>query len=311
MLELRKDYILDRWVIISEKRSKRPKQFHKIEVKKNERVCYFCPGSESFTPHEIGRIEERGKWKIRWFPNKFPAVSDKGSPQLSKKGIADHGAAYGYHEVIVETPTQKKQLDELSADHIAQVLRVYAERITTLSKKKGIKYVLVFKNHGREGGTSIIHSHSQVIAYNLVPEVVKQEAQRSVKSGKCSYCDILTKERKSPRLVKENKTCLAICPYASRFNYEVWLFPKKHLKNITDFDEQHITDMAKLLKHVLSRLRSVTDSYNFALHYSPQGKNLHFHIEVCPRIATWGGFEIGSGHIINSISPESAARFLR
>jgi hypothetical protein len=38
---------------------------------------------------------------------------------------------------------------------------------------------------------------------------------------------------------------------------------------------------------------------------------LHFHIEVTPREATWSGFEYCSGTIINSVSPEDAAKFYR
>ena len=59
-LELRKDYLLDRWVIIAEKRSKRPRQFEKSKIK--EGICDFCPGNEHLTPKEISRVEEQGKW---------------------------------------------------------------------------------------------------------------------------------------------------------------------------------------------------------------------------------------------------------
>ncbi|MEM2702251.1 MAG: galactose-1-phosphate uridylyltransferase, partial [Candidatus Bathyarchaeia archaeon] len=49
--ELRKDYLLDRWVVIASQRSKRPSDF--IEKQKEERkpaVCPFCPGNEHLTP---------------------------------------------------------------------------------------------------------------------------------------------------------------------------------------------------------------------------------------------------------------------
>jgi UDPglucose--hexose-1-phosphate uridylyltransferase len=53
------------------------------------------------------------------------------------------------------------------------------------------------------------------------------------------------------------------------------------------------------------------------IHNSPQHfisdplNGLHFHIEICPRINIYGGFELGTDIIINSVSPETAARFYR
>lgn len=311
MLELRKDYLLDRWVIISEKRGQRPKQFKKIEVKKDDGFCFFCPGNEHTTPPETGRIEEKGKWKIRWFPNKFPAVDEKGNPSIVSKGFFSHTAAYGRHEVIAETPDHKKQLWDLKAKEIKEVLEVYVQRIKELSRLPKIKYVLVFKNHGRDGGTSLIHTHTQVMAYNKIPELVKEEAEAIKKYKKCPYCDIINKESNSKRRVFANKSFVSFAPYASRFNYEVWLFPKRHVKNITELDDKELDDLASMLQKILAKLKSLNCGYNFFLHYAPKGSNLHFHIEVTPRIATWAGYELSSNETINSVSPESAAEFYR
>ncbi|MEM2849272.1 MAG: hypothetical protein QXI36_03240, partial [Candidatus Bathyarchaeia archaeon] len=49
--ELRKDYILDRWVVIASQRRRRPSDFFEAkrdEVKKT--LCPFCPGNEHLTP---------------------------------------------------------------------------------------------------------------------------------------------------------------------------------------------------------------------------------------------------------------------
>ena len=55
MGELRKDYILDKWVIISEKRKKRPHEYKEKPPLVVEKVNYFAPGNEKLTPTEIGR----------------------------------------------------------------------------------------------------------------------------------------------------------------------------------------------------------------------------------------------------------------
>jgi len=311
-MEIRKDYILDRYVFYAPGRKKRKREFKKAEKIKEKGPCFFCPGNENLTPKEIGRIEEKGEWKIRWFPNKFPVSELKGNANLRTSGnffrFAD---SYGKHEVIAECKEHNKQLWDLDVKHIKQILDVYRNRIEELGNLKGVRYVIIFKNHGRESGTSLMHSHTQVSAVNIVPSLVQDEVNASKKGRACPYCKVIELERKKSRRCFENKTIAAFSPYASRFNYEIWIFPKKHLKNLSEFSEEEMSDLADILKKVLLKLRKLNVSYNFFLHYAPKGTNLHFHIEVTPRIATWGGFEISSDSIINSVLPEEAARFYR
>lgn len=310
-MELRKDYILDRYVILSTGRIQRPKQFGKKEEEKIEK-CFFCPGNESMTPPEIGRIEKDGKWIIRWFPNKFPAVDLNGSPKIrTDNTFFTFSNAYGYHEVVAETNDHSKQLWDLGVEHIALVLKVYRDRIKELSSKGNIKYVCLFKNSGRDAGTSIVHSHTQIIAYNKVPELVADEVRKSMEFSQCPYCDILNIEKKSDRRCFENDSFVAFCPYASRYHYEVWIFPKEHLRDMEKFDDKKFNDLALILHLVLVKLKELGLSYNFEFHYAPKGEDLHFHIEICPRDAIWAGFELLTDEIINSIIPEEAAKFYR
>jgi UDPglucose--hexose-1-phosphate uridylyltransferase len=311
MNELRKDYILDRWVIISKGRKARPKQFRKKEIIEEGAICYFCPGNENLTPPELGRVEFKNSWLIRWFPNKFPALDTKLDIKEMDKKFFKKINAYGLYEVIAETPNHKHQLADLSIEHIKELLLVYSLRIKELSIKRNIKYVLVFKNHGRDAGTSLIHSHTQIAALSQIPKYVQEKLNAIKKYKDCPYCDIIKLEEKSKRKIFENKTFLAFAPFASRFNYEVWIFPKQHIKNITELSEVELLELARILKKLLVKINKLNVSYNFYLHYSPEKENLHFHIEICPRIATWGGFELSSDIVINSVGPEDAAKFYR
>ena len=75
MKQIRKDYILERYCIISEKRGKRPHDFkRKIEISKG--IDYFAPENENLTPKETYRVGNK-IWQIRTFPNKFAAVENK------------------------------------------------------------------------------------------------------------------------------------------------------------------------------------------------------------------------------------------
>jgi len=308
---IRKDYLLERWVYYAIDRKKRPRELKSIALESNAKKCFFCPSSEQLTPPEIGRVEYKGSWKMRWFLNKFPAVDKKGMPNLKSKKFLSEGNSYGVHEVIVETQHHKSQLADLPVQQIREMLEVYKLRINDLGKLNSIKYVQVFKNYGKDAGTSLSHTHSQVVALTQIPSLIIEEAEAVKKYKKCPYCEIIRLESKSKRKIFETKNVLAFAPFASRFNYEAWIFARQHKINMNELGENELQDMAIALKKILVKLKKINASYNFFVHYSPKGENLHFHIEVTPRLATWGGFEISTNATINSVLPEDAARFYR
>ena len=308
---IRKDYILERWVYYATERKKRPLELRNIAVKEESKTCFFCPSNENLTPPEIGRVEYKGAWKIRWFLNKFPAVEKKGNPKLKSKKFFSTGYSYGVHEVIVETQHHKSQLADLPIQQIKELLEVYKLRTKELNKLNSVKYVEVFKNQGKDAGTSLLHSHTQVVALNQVPTLITEEVKAAKKFEKCPYCEIIKRESKSKRKIFETKNVIAIAPFASRFNYEAWIFTKQHKNTMEELEEKEFQDLALTLKKILTKLKKINASYNFFIHYSPAKENLHFHIEITPRLAIWGGFELSTNAIINSVLPEDAARFYR
>ncbi|MBI4146868.1 galactose-1-phosphate uridylyltransferase [Candidatus Woesearchaeota archaeon] len=306
MGELRKDYLLDRWVIISSGRGKRPHEIEKQEVEHVEK-CRFCPGNESMTPPEIGRVPKNGSWAVRWFGNPFAALNAEGqvSPKTDNRFFT-FASSYGVQEVIAETPRHDRQLADLSVEEIEQVLHVYARRIVELEKFPNIEYVCVFKNHGLLGGTSLVHSHSQVWATGVLPLEVQAKLNAMARFLQCPYCAIVEKERKGSRLCFENEAFVAFAPYASRFNYECWIFPKQHVGRLEDVN---FASLAVVLRQVLQKIGRL--DYNLLVFYGPKGRDFHFHVEVCPRVGIWAGFELGTGIIVNSVSPEDAAKYYR
>ena len=197
------------------------------------------------------------------------------------------------------------------------MLQLYQERITALSAKPGTRYVSAFKNQGAAAGTSLEHTHSQIIAFNHLPRIVEREVEachryaQDKPEGTCAYCDIMAIEKKSYRRCFENTGAVAFAPYASRFPFELWIFPKRHahsLHTITDAERQ---DVAELLLKALQRLKTINASYNYYLHYAPPGDDLHFHIELIPRTEIWAGFEYSTETIINILPPEDATKFYR
>lgn len=303
MNELRKDCVLNRWVIIAENRSKRPHDFIRKPALVKEGACPFCPGNERMTPPEIARIGGE-RWEVRCFENMYPVTS------------TNFPDAFGRHEVVVETNQHKTALHQLPVDGIRKVIDMYCARVEEISRIEGVKYVLVFKNHGDEAGTSLAHEHSQIIALQRTPKLVEEELeaykQYFEKNRKCVFCDVIEMEMNSERKVFENRGFVCFAPFASRFPFEVWLLPKRHVRSITELSEEEKDLMADGLKTALSKLDRLLDDppYNYYLHLS-HSEDYHFHIEICPRLTKLAGFELGSDVIINIIPPEKAARELR
>lgn len=306
-MELRKDYLLERWVIVSAKRATRPHQFS--SSKEQVDVDFFALGNEQLTPQERGRIAKNGSWQMRWFANKFPAVTPQGDSAIKTHNrFFTFADAYGEHEVIVETPRGDKQLSELPVEEIELLLQVYSRRVLDLEKDPTIKYVNVFKNHGLQAGTSIIHSHSQIIATAFVPPLVSEKIHAMKRFVSCPYCHIVSAEAQGSRKCFENDEVVAFTPYASRFNYELWIFPKKHIARMEGIN---FAAFADILAQALRKMHEANFDYNIVVQYGPLGEDFHFHIELCPRKAIWGGFEFCSGVVINSTSPEDAAAWYR
>ena len=338
MAELRKDPILNRWVIIATERSKRPGSYHvdKEESYTKLEKCPFCTGHESMTPPELYALRT-GKtkpdtpgWKVRVVPNKYPALKMDSSGGVSDSGMFNMMSGFGAHEVIIETPDHKREAKDQSIDEIKNWIYAIQKRIKLLYKDKRIKYALIFKNKGRNAGASLSHPHHQIIATPVIPKRVEEKLVGALKYFRlkktCAFCDIIGEEKKiGERIVHENDSFIAFCPYASRFPFETWIMPKKHCVDF--YDERIIkrnASLASILKIVLGKLSKAIGNpeYNYIMQAAPYKelkkkerypiKNYyHWHIELFPHLVKTAGFEWGSGFYINPTPPEAAAKFMR
>lgn len=300
--EVRKDYFLDRYVVISPARMKRPKDVEETSHRMSGQKCVLCP--ENIEKDLIvDTIGGKKNWRVLAMLNKFPAVAE-----VSPK-------AYGRQEVIVETRKHGLEFGEMNLSEILDVLNMYKKRTVSIGKIKDIEYILIFKNNGGPAGASLLHSHSQIFATKKIPpevfyELVKAQEYK-IKKSHCIYEDIIKKEKNSPRFVWKDKNVIVFCPYASMYHYEVWIFPFAHRDNITNLTDDELKSIAKALKLVLGKINQYNLPYNFFMHQSISDEDQHFYIKIQPRESIWAGVELGSGIVINSVSPERAAKFYR
>jgi UDPglucose--hexose-1-phosphate uridylyltransferase len=333
--EVRKDYLLERWVVIAKERKKRPTDFMKKEVEKKEKVCPLCPGNEHMTPPAVlvylsinGKIRRerdhnglRHKdWLVRVVPNLYSAFTPPDETTVTIKESSVLARAIGHHEVIVESPCHNEHPGTARVSQMAKVINAYLDRLTDLSGKFYVKHVTIFKNHGREAGASLSHPHTQLIATSMIPRILEEELGTSkrfwTKNHACLLCEVLIKEQEGPRFIWENCSFVVFAPWASVNPLEFWILPKRHHSNVLNMSKIEIRDLAETMRVCLGGLKSFLNDppYNFGFHTvlkEDAEEYYHWHLEVYPRLAVWAGFEKSTGMFINMISPEDAATKLK
>lgn len=294
-------------MIIAPKRGKRPHDVQPAEVPVSSRECPFCqdPLVRAKGIFSVPNPKKGVKpgWLVNVVKNKFPVVSEK-NPDV-----------YGTQEVVVETPEHNVEIGELTDAHVVKIYETYVARTRVLSRDNKIKYILIFKNHGGKAGASLVHAHSQIFATGFLPphiidKLTKGQEYR-ISHGICYYDELIEKEENGPRLIMKDRHMIAFTPYASIYNYEAWIMPRRHLDNITQLTHQELHSLATFTKRIIKKLNKLQISYNYYLHQAITDKEEHFYLRIAPRRDIWAGVELGSRLIINTVSPEDAARFYR
>ncbi|HXX72732.1 MAG TPA: DUF4921 family protein, partial [Candidatus Acidoferrales bacterium] len=336
--ELRRDYLLDRWVIIAPARAKRPSDYSVPRTSTNQpKACVFCPGNEAMTPPASlllvrgnggivklrdGSGPRRSDWLVRCVPNLFPAVSQPNGGLRPPHGSFPYVSrrAIGTHEIVIESPAHDDHPHRASEMQIRLWLEAVMDRAVQLSQQPGISAISIFRNHGREAGASIAHAHTQIIATEFVPNTLRDEAlamkRYHQKSGGCALCRVRAKESKSERKILDTNDYSIIAPWASVYPCEFWIIPKRHSERITDLHDEEVACLAKSIHLSFGALaNTISDPpYNAVFHTAPtkaRDKTFHWHLEVYPKLSIHAGFELGSGVYVNTMSPEAAAPALQ
>ncbi|TBR07352.1 MAG: DUF4921 family protein [Candidatus Nitrosotenuis sp.] len=323
MGSMRKDYVSERFVIVSQNE----------EQNEESKKCPFCPGNESMTnPSLLSLVAKDGMlqrlqdsednyvkdWTVRVFESKVPAVSVSAENSYSDRPLYSE-PAYGYHYVVVASERHKDSLSTISSEQWSNILVVIQDRLRWLYTQRGVTYVSIYINHGKDAGSAVSHPHINMVTFSTIPPLIEQEAEASHRivneKGACPLCQTVNTETGGPRQVLQTEGFLAFCPWAPSYPYEFWICPKKHTTSFSKITQKEINDLSLILRATLGGLTTSLKnvSYNLAFHLSPEKKNsrqIHWHIEVYPLTAAWSGLERGYGIFLNSIPPEKAAEQL-
>jgi UDPglucose--hexose-1-phosphate uridylyltransferase len=329
MTELRQDPTTEEWVIIARERSKRPDDFihHRPEqeLPPFSPSCPFCPGNEAMTPPQTllyKRHDNKG-WQIRAFANKFAALSPDGE---TTSEVVDNFftkmPGVGAHEVIVETPFHNVSMTSMTDAEVIEVLQAYQERYNALSEMPFAKFAVIFKNHGPGAGTSLEHSHSQLVVTPIVPRYVRMRHEVAMhyhdKTGRCLYSDLVERELEiEKRIVMCTDKFVVLHPFASQRPFETWILPRKQQACFGIVSKEDLGGLAYVLRAVLLELKRGLNNpdFNYVIDSAQMGdEKEHYymwHMRIVLRLTEMAGFEIGSGMYINTAVPEETAQFMR
>lgn len=357
--ELRHDWLADRWVIIAPQRSERPQDFERRSVATIDgKNCPFCVGNEEETPSAVAIYHPKHRtaaadWHVRVVPNKFPAVRlssrllDNAEQLVSKRLVerpfatpmsGAHATAdavnlfmrrdlTGGHEVIVESPKHIQSISQLDRESTSLVFRAYRDRLAYWLNDCQQAYAVVFKNVGQDAGASLFHTHSQLIATDILPTDVERATQRmrlfAEKESECLFCRMKNDEiEQGSRVVEETRDFVAFCPFASRIPSLITVVPKRHQSSFESLPNQQLDELSWLSHRLIRRIEKCfpETAYNFVIHTAPRIQTtvaqdipdiFHWRMELFPRVTTAAGFEWGSDCYINPLAPEAAADALR
>ncbi len=312
---IRIDYRTGSEVIFSPVREGKPMDFHSREENWDTDVSK-CPFE--YDKAELNKTlmlvgGDEHSWKLRVITNKFPFIS----PSFNygeETGFFSQRPAFGYSEVILDTPKHNLPFDKLNEEELKTWIDVVISREESLYSDSSIKFVYVFKNEGPKSGASLSHTHTQLMAFQELPKTLIEETARikmnmSV-NGKCLY-EQAAENEKDTRLA-ENDTFVALAPFASKFAAESMILPKRHLNYAGNISEEEKTGLAGMISAVLKtnvKLFGRT-SYNMVFHEVKSDGDFHFHIEIYPRVITFAAVEF-AGFSTNQLYPEKYAEMFR
>lgn len=301
MPELRRDSISGDEVLYAPRRGMRPNAHGSAT---QDGPCPFCPGNEAQTPAEIDALREAGSkadgpgWRVRVFPNRFPAVE----PPL------------GRHEVIVDTTAHAVEFSNDS-------LRMYRSRLAHHAADPANRYVVLFKNSGPRSGQSIHHPHAQLVALSFEPVrsvASAAGAQRYFDAfGRCAICDECTAAG-GETLVRDNGLLSVYSRPPARFAEEFRIAPKAHAPFFGDAADEDVDALYAILADLVRALREMHDELSYTLIFAPglrpgstAAAAIHWYVDLIVRTSHFGGLELASGMTVNSGDPKESAERLR
>lgn len=302
--ELRKSYDTDSWSLIS-------------PLTPSSVGCALCPGNEENTEETFSLTDKEsktGKWLSRSIVDPYPLTHPMSFKLNESDPLLQSFKAHGWSEVIIETRDHKKELHDLNAEEIKSVLDIYSERLSELSKRENVEQIGITKDNLR---TEFKHSYSKIFTLpmltNKMKEKVRSFADFQYKHEECIYCNLIKKEKNSPRFISENDHFICLAPFSQEITHEMWILPKKHVGSLEELNDFEKFSLAELLKTMLIRFSVGVQPFQYVMSFQIKPikeKDFHFHMVIGQK-GLHSSLEEGFNLYMHKMSPEDTAKIFR
>jgi UDPglucose--hexose-1-phosphate uridylyltransferase len=212
------------------------------------------------TPPQALVLPNEGDWRVRVVPNLYPALERQ--------------------EVVVHSRRHVRSLAELEGDEPELVAEAWARRAAAAPG-----YVHALVNEGREAGSSLPHSHSQLVWLPEPPPAHTRPRLEEFSSG---------------------DGVVAGCPWASRLPYETVVAPAE--PDPSGLQSELLGPALGLLVLIVRRLHAVEGPV--PLNAWLEHDERDWRLVLLPRLTILAGLELGAGIFVNTLPPEEAAQRL-
>jgi UDPglucose--hexose-1-phosphate uridylyltransferase len=200
------------------------------------------------------------------------------------------------HEVVVHVPRHARTIAELAADELHLVAEAWQRR----AADRGQAYVHALVNEGGEAGSSLPHTHSQLVWLDEIAPAVAAEEEAC--TADCPLC----RRPDEQLLIAERDGLVLSAAWAGRLPYELLIAPVEHEGD--PWTSAHLAGALELAAEGVRRLHGVEGPRPVNLWLHAPG---HWHLEILPRMTVMAGLELGAGVYVNTLAPEEAAARLR
>lgn len=292
------DYLIQN-CILAENRKVRP------FVHEEDTQCPFCPKPYRHDENVFLEVKNQEHFLIKIMSNQYPVCTP-------------YTSLYGVHDVVVDTPHHLEHPKDFTKDHWTLLLNTMQKRWVQLTKDKNIRFIQIFKNHGKDAGASISHSHWQIIALGETPYQMLHQYQHyelfKQQKKECYLCYKL-KNFEEHDIILENDFWLVIAPMPSEFAHETWIIPKKHRNHYGDLSLEELQAVGYLLKTILESYNKLIKDYSFNICFMSgdvlRTTDYHFYIKIIPRLSQWAGFELATHCSINTVHPKTHVQLMK
>ncbi|MFN8518369.1 MAG: UDP-glucose--hexose-1-phosphate uridylyltransferase [Chloroflexota bacterium] len=321
----RYDPLLDRWVLVSVGRTRRP--WHgsreagvRTEAPAYDPRCYLCPGN--VRANGARNPDYPGTFV---FTNDFAALQPTSPTDRHEDGLLAWEGERGTSRVVCFSPRHDLGLGSMAPGDVRDVVDLWAAQTTELGGQ--YRWVQVFENRGTEMGASSPHPHGQIWAGSALPtDAAREDASQRAHHARTAEPMLVAyaaQEAGGPRVVEQDDDWLVVVPFWAAWPFETLILPRHPAQRLADLDDRRRDKLGRMLTSVIGRYDALFGRpfpFSMGWHQAPFGPEpidhwqLHGHVLPPLLGANQRKFMVGYELLAEpqrDITPEEAAERLR